>query len=229
MKYLNVCLLVAATTFVGWQCAPAETTKGTTVATFRGLYAYGPEVSTLYDCATKKTYWVNDTSKRLSTNYTRTLLQPAWPFEPIYVVIKGTLTDKAAEGYARQYDGTINLTGIDSLASVNYSNCCQPFEFIGAGTEPFWNLFISETQHIIALKSLADEQVYTFDYQQPTKKDGIITYTATQNADTISVQIVKKPSSDGMSDLTYPYECTVTHNKQTNIGVALGQNDKIRE
>ncbi len=211
------------------QCTPTQSSDNSTVATFRGLYAYGPEVSTLYDCASGQTYWVNDTSGKLSKSYAEVLLKPAWPYESAYVVIRGTLGAKTSEGLAKNYEGIINLTNIDSIASLNYSNCCQPFDFLGAGNEPFWSLFISETQGIIALKSLAVDEVYVFDYQKPAVNNGTYTYTSVQDTNKIEVKIVKKPSSDSMSDLTYPYQCNVTLNGVTNKGVALRQNDHPKE
>jgi uncharacterized membrane protein len=142
----------------------------------------------------------------------------------VYLVVEGTLGENV-NTYAANYKGTINVTKIDSIASLNFSNNCQQFDFTGGGNEPFWSIFISAQQQVIAIKRLDTEIAEAFSYSAPVKEGDITRYTATQDGQKIEITIKKEQRNDGMSDLTYPYSMEVKHRGATLKGVALAQGD----
>ena len=90
---------------------------------YRGFYVFGHEVRTFQPCGSDQVYWVKadqKTSLQLREEHQKLASKP---YEPVYVEVKGYVTQKAAEGFAAEYDGQIVIDGIDLVRARQNDDC----------------------------------------------------------------------------------------------------------
>jgi heat shock protein HslJ len=97
--------------------------SGGQVESYRGFYVFGHEVRTFQPCGSEEVYWVRaeaELAKRLRDEHQKLT---AKPYEPIYIEVQGHFTDKAAEGFAADYDGQIVVEGLDLIRTRQEKDC----------------------------------------------------------------------------------------------------------
>lgn len=72
------------------------------------------------------------------------------------------------------------------------------------GTEPFWSVTIVAGRNFVY--TTPDSAGREFPYRAPTQATGGVALFASRD---LTVALREKPCSDGMSDITYPYEASV--------------------
>lgn len=199
------------------------------IKTYKGLYILGNELSTFRDCNTGKIYWLEDESKKLSLAYKKHTEFLNYPYESIYIEIKGYLKGKSNIGYAQEYENVLVVTDVLTSKQKSFKTECFNYEFIGLGNEPFWSLEIIPSEKLIALKDAGNEKTYTFPYR-PGKSSGIsIVYESTNDkGENIKAIIKKETCSDGMSDRIYSYSMEVTINSKTLKGCAIKKSNNLK-
>lgn len=88
-----------------------------------GYYIYGHEVNTFQPCGQTLIYWVNgsnDVLVQLEMEYTKLVSQP---YAEVYMEMTGTFTGKAADGFARDYDGQIWISKLSAMQIKTGDNC----------------------------------------------------------------------------------------------------------
>lgn len=196
---------------------------------FRGLYISRNEVSTFRDCTNPESvYWLEDESKKLAPAYKKTTGYLAYPYESIYVEVKGYLKGKSNTGYAEEYQNVLIVTDLITSKQKSISSDCFAFEFIAVGNEPFWSLDIIPSEKIIALKDVGVEKTYVFPFKAAKVVGNTFTYQTTNDRkQTLKAIIIKEPCSDGMSDRKYNYSAQVTINGKTLKGCAFTKREKV--
>lgn len=77
--------------------------------------------------------------------------------------------------------------------------------FEGFGTEPFWHIYITKNE-ILKTENEYKEVFKLKNKFDPNLNSQNISYVD-RNGKQFSIEIIKKPSGDGMSDRIYPYSC----------------------
>ncbi|MEO6037510.1 MAG: hypothetical protein ABIQ93_03785, partial [Saprospiraceae bacterium] len=119
---------------------------------------------------------------------------------------------------------TLNVKDIDALEAKNPWNTCIPFEFWCSGTEPFWDLEISQAEGALFYEDMAREQGTKYAWAAPTTAGDTWTYEAPATTDgqpALRVVIRKEKANNGMSDLVYNYSAELTVGSEKRKGVAI--------
>ncbi len=90
---------------------------------FRGFYVFGHEVRTFQPCGSEMVYWVKsgaEVSTRLREEHHKLT---AIPYQPVYVEVKGHFAEKAAAGFAADYDGQIVIEAVHLVRAKNEIDC----------------------------------------------------------------------------------------------------------
>jgi uncharacterized membrane protein len=206
-----------------------ETEASTKLQTFKGFYIKGDEMNTFRSCDDPHVvYWLEDESKTLSAAYDKTRDFLSYPYESIYVELKGFLKGKSKLGYAAEYDNVLVVREVRSASQKSFKTPCFEYEYIALGNEPFWSLEIIPSEKLIAFKDIASEKTYVFPFRSGTDKAGAIVYHASNGTDeSLEATIRKQDCSDGMSDRTYNYSAEVTINGKKFTGCAIKKGDKL--
>jgi|GEM_PF-769934 len=198
------------------------------IKSFKGLYISGDEISTFRDCNTGKTYWLEDESKNLNKIYQKTKSILSYPYESIYVEVKGYLKGKSAIGYAEEFENVLMTTEVVAAKQKSFNTDCFKYDFIALGNEPFWSLDIIPSEKILVLKDVGTDKTHVFPYKSATTSGNQIIYETSNNKnETLKAVITKATCSDGMSDRTYNYSAQVIINGKTLNGCAIKKGDKI--
>jgi uncharacterized membrane protein len=88
--------------------------------------------------------------------------------------------------------------------------------FHGFGTEPFWDIYILENQVIFAIDAMEIYESLKMTGSFSKSKYSQIFTLKNAKGEKTSLQIIKKPGNDGMSEQVYPY--TVKYNRNTGAG-----------
>ncbi|MCW3102894.1 MAG: hypothetical protein JWO09_1334 [Bacteroidetes bacterium] len=163
------------------------------------------------------TYRVNDDAK-LHAAFKK-ILPNAYPGEAIFLKMNAELSAINSKIYA----GLLEVKDILKTEQKNFENTCIPYDFWCMGTEPFWQLQISEKENLIDLYNPMEQKTIHAAYVKPKTENGSITYTTLNNVKepNFRIVIIKKKCSDGMSDREYDYEATVIVNGTTYKGCAV--------
>jgi len=153
-------------------------------------------------------YRVNDDAK-LHAAFKK-ILPNAYPGEAIVLKMSAELSAVDSKIVA----GLLNVKEVLQTEQKNFENTCIPYDFWCMGTEPFWQLQISEKENLIDLYNPMEQKTIHAAYVKPKNENGAITYTTQNNAkeNNFRIVITKKKCSDGMSDREYDYEAHVLVN-----------------
>lgn len=87
------------------------------------LYTWGEGVNSVYVCSEAKEYWVDSqapTLKKLETEYLHLVKSP---YEPIFIVFKGSVIDAELDGFATNYDGLMRVDKVIQLGGAIPERC----------------------------------------------------------------------------------------------------------
>jgi len=90
--------------------------------TFRGRYTYGHEVRTLILCDDFRELWVLDNTNGLLVHNYKTLTSE--PYQPIFVEVKGKITEAPEDGFGEEYQAAIIIEAIIHASRIGESSKC---------------------------------------------------------------------------------------------------------
>ena len=198
--------------------------------TFKGLYTYGDEVNTFWDCETGKKFRVIDSLGLLKIPYQKVLRSFPYPYESLYAEVKGYLSVKSNMGYVAEQEVALVVTEVIRIEVKTFRTDCYTYEFIAVGNEPFWSVDIIPNEKLIVLKDVAEDKVYLFPYQTGVVSGTSIRYqTRNDLKETLTLHFKKESCSDGMSDNVYFYSAEVNIYGKVLKGCAIKKGDIIRQ
>lgn len=89
----------------------------------RGLLVFGHEARTLQMCGDQRVFWLHASGslhERLKSQY---LALATAPYEPLYVELEGKILDHPVGSFAEDYDGTIEVSKLQSISRVDADVC----------------------------------------------------------------------------------------------------------
>ncbi len=212
-------LLFCFILFCFFRCSPGDPAVQKTPAAepanvqiFRGSFRMGPASGQLSDCNTGKQYIVT-IRPALDSLYRLAGAPVAYPEKTVYAVLRGRLTAD-----------TLAVSDVDALESKNPWNTCIPFEFWCSGTEPFWDLEISQAEGGLFYQDIGREQGAKYAWSAPKIGGNTWIYEAPALSSTqpaMRVVIKKEAANNGMSDVVYNYSAELTVGAEKRKGVAV--------
>ena len=198
--------------------------------TMRGLYYQTAEGGFLLECSDlaknvgghQSVMPVVDQTGQLDSLYRSACLPAPVPAESVFAVLSGTTGPGSP----------LTVTRIDTLQPKNFFNTCVPYEFWCSGTEPFWNLQISQGEGGIFLKNMGEDSGTAYAWVAP-ETNGTTTWTYRAKpalgttGESIQVVIRKQPCNDGMSDLRFDYSAEVKLGSKTLRGCAVRHGERV--
>jgi len=178
----------------------------------RGSFETGLNGQSIHDCNTGKSYTVTP-HPILDSLYRQTTASVNYSGKSVYAVLRG-----------RMAGDTLTITDVDALEAKTPWNTCIPFEFWCSGTEPFWDLEISQAEAGLFYQDVGQQNGTKYAWATPKIEGDTWTYEAPATADdqpAIRVVIKKEKANNGMSDVTYNYSSELTIGNEKRKGVAI--------
>ena len=194
--------------------------------TLKGLFVVGKNIRSFRSCDDPdKNYFVIDSTDQMVDLYkTMFLNSPAFPYEYVYVEVKGSVKPPSSEMISMGFDSVITVKDVLTFEQKNYRNTCIPYDFWALGNDPSWSLQVSEKEDIIALKDYTNNTVYLFEYFSPRiVNDEIFTYNSNNYANQTSISAVfkKQPCHEGDRNDQYEYSVSVIINGKKYSGCGI--------
>ena len=146
------------------------------------------------------------TSKSTKIGIMKNIILLAWLSTAYLIVSCSNATDKAVTNDSVSKNSEEKKSETPSKDSTIY--------FRATGTEPFWGLEISDQQIVL---NLIEDSIVTAN-PEPTKTKDANTETyrvKTQNL-TLSIQVLRKDCTNGMSGRVSPYTVTIEYKRETD-------------
>ncbi|MBE7179570.1 MAG: hypothetical protein INR69_24415 [Mucilaginibacter polytrichastri] len=89
----------------------------------RGIYSFGPELSTFIECGTGREFWITDSIEKLENAYSQQGFEK--PYEPVYIEVKGRKKISLPNGAEGDYDSTVIVKELIRISKDIPENC-QP-------------------------------------------------------------------------------------------------------
>jgi uncharacterized membrane protein len=203
-----------------------ETKQTESLKRYKGLFVSGKNMLSFRNCDNADiNYFVIDSTHQMANLYkTMFMSTPAFPYEYVYVEIKGSAEDSPPEIAAKGFDSIIRVDEILTFEQKNYRNACIPYDFWALGNQPNWSLQVSEKEGILALKDYSNNEVYLFEYFAPkVVNDEVFTYNSNNYANQTSITAIfkKQACGDGVSNNQYQYSVSVLINGKRYTGCAI--------
>ncbi len=192
---------------------PAVTERPAPGHTFHGELALGPEARVVTLCGTDQKAWVTDRTGELWDIYERLAGDS---YEQVFVEVRGLVAPPVMRGVGSAYPHHIVVTEVRRAASEGYG--CEEdlrgVEFRAFGTEPFWDLTISEKGMRFFELSGSLRQ---FPYVRPNVSDGRWVYYSARDGsddDWIIVILDEERCADDMSGAHFSFSAHVILGEQ---------------
>ena len=179
---------------------------------FRGSLKMSPTGNVLSDCNSGKQYAIVS-KPQLDSLYQVATGAVNYSEKTVYAVLRGRLDST-----------TLAVTDIDALEAKNPWNTCLPFEFWCSGTEPFWDLEISQAENGMFYQDVGRQQGAKYAWTAAKVNGDIWIYEApaiSENQPALRVVIKKEPARNGMSDIVYNYSAELSIGNEKHKGVAV--------
>ncbi len=102
----------------------------------------------------------------------------------------------------------------------NSKNTCIQSDYWCTGTEPFWQIQISDKEDLIDFYNPMEQKTTHFIYAKPEINNGLTIYKSTDGENKINITI-KKEKCNGAIDLQYDYSAQVQLNDKKYSGCAI--------
>ncbi|MEO5674933.1 MAG: hypothetical protein ABIQ74_09820 [Chitinophagales bacterium] len=191
--------------------------------TFKGLFVSGKNMLTFRICDhPERDLAVMDSTGKMKDMYKAVFLHtPAFPYEFVYVEVKGTLSEADEESRKRGYDSMIIVNEVLAFEQKNYQNSCIPYDFWILGKD--WSLQISENEQVLVLKDFTTMKVYVFEYFPPKKSsEELFTYASNNYASGAAIKtVIRKEACTDSSGNAFQYSATAVVNGKVYRGCAI--------
>ncbi len=206
--------------------SPSVNQETSSAKIYKGLFVTGKNIRSFRSCEHEdEDYFVVDSTNQMEELYHTIFLHtPAFPYEYVYVELKGITKPATEDLAAKGFDSLLVVKEIRTFEQKNYRNTCIPYDFWGIGNEPNWSLQVSQKENIIALKDYSTSSVYLFEYFPPKiVNDEVFIYSSNNYANQTSLNAVfkKETCSDGMSENEYGYSVSILINGKRYKGCAI--------
>lgn len=202
----------------------ATVSSSSSAKTFKGLFVVGRNILSFRECDhPEKDFAVIDSTRKMKELYQAVFLHsPAFPYEYVYVEVKGNVSAAPDSTVSRGFDSIITVNRVLTFEQKNYQNSCIPYNFWALGKD--WSLQVSEKEDIMVLKDFSTMKVYVFEYFPPkSQSDDLFTYASNNYAAgaAIKARIVKEPCTEESSKNEYLYSAKVIINGKIFHGCAI--------
>jgi len=192
--------------------------------TFKGLFVVGKSILSFRECDhPDKNFAVADSTGKMKDLYKSLFLHsPAFPYEYVYVEVKGEISAASEADVRKGFDSLITVNDVLTFEQKNYQNSCIPYDFWAIGKD--WSLQISEKESVLVMKDLAAMQVYVFEYFPPkNQNDEAFTYAANNYAAGVAIKVVikKENCTEESSQSAFQYSVRVIINGKVYNGCAI--------
>lgn len=192
--------------------------------TFKGLFVSGKNMITFRICDhPERDLAVMDSTGKMKDMYKALFLHtPAFPYEYVYVEVRGKLSEADPENQKRGYDSMIIVNEVLAFEQKNYQNSCIPYDFWILGKD--WSLQISAKEQILVVKDFTAMKVYVFEYFPPKKSsEELFTYASNNYAAGAAIKAVikKEACTDDSSGNAFQYSATAVVNGKVYHGCAI--------
>ena len=207
---------------------PRDTSTITTISsnekTFKGLFVVGKSMLSFRECDhPERDFAVVDSTGKMKDLYKALFLHsPAFPYEYVYVEVKGKISIAPQADIRMGFDSVITVKDVLTFEQKNYQNSCIPYDFWAIGKD--WSLQISEKENILVLKDFSAMKVYVFEYFPPkNQNDELFTYAANNYAAGAAIKgVIKKENcTEESSQSAFQYSARVIVNGKVYQGCAI--------
>jgi uncharacterized membrane protein len=192
---------------------------------WRGLLFLDERGMYLHDCNRPgNKYRLRAISTELREQYQTRSPLLKYPGEPLVAELSGVVSSPSEEA---GFQGELTLHTIVNIRARNPRNNCMPYDFYGMGNEPFWNVYISDTESVITYKSLGDDTALRFPYQSPKISGDTWTYfTRDDIGNELEITVNKGGCSDSMAGTTFDYRMKIKMGEKEFAGCASKGEDR---
>lgn len=188
----------------------------------RGLFVVGKNMLSFLSCTDPDLdYAVVDSTHQMKELYKKVFLHsPAFPYEYVYVEVKGEVVEPDATHSARGFSHVLVVNEVLTFEPKNHLNSCIPYDFWAMGNN--WALQVSAKEGVMVLKDYSAMKVYVFEYFPP-KAMGNESYTYASNnyAMQASIKAVIKMQDCDDSENSFEYSASVLLNGKRYSGCAV--------
>ncbi len=192
--------------------------------TLKGLFVVGKSLLSFRDCDhPEKDFAVIDSTGKMKALYQSVFLHsPAFPYEYVYVEVRGKISSASESVRARGFDSVITVNDVLTFEQKNYQNSCIPYDFWVLGKD--WSLQISQKENVMVMKDYSAMVVYVFEYFPPkSENDESFTYSSNNYAAgaAIKAMIKKESCTEESSQSAFQYSAKVIVNGKVFNGCAI--------
>jgi hypothetical protein len=91
---------------------------------FKGVYVWGAEVSSFTPCGSDVDYWVRYSNMQsISERYEKATTHP---YQPVFMRLRGSISDESRTGFAADYDGTLYISEVFAFELSVPESCNRP-------------------------------------------------------------------------------------------------------
>ena len=126
---------------------------------FNGLFVVGRNVLSFRECEhSDRDFAVVDSTGEMKQLYKTVFLHsPAFPYEYVYVQVKGELSPASEALSVQGFDSVLTVEKVLTFEQKNYQNSCIPYDFWVLGDN--WSLQISMREGVLVLKDFSSMMV----------------------------------------------------------------------
>ncbi|MCW3085322.1 MAG: hypothetical protein JWP12_2688 [Bacteroidetes bacterium] len=190
---------------------------------FKGLYMNDGKNKLFISCDHPEIKHLIENKSNQADTILKSILPHAYAGEAIYIEMKAEINPSPDP----QFQDLLVIKEFGKAEQKNRKNTCVPYDYWCTGTEPFWQLQISEKENLIDFYDPNVQTTLHFSYSQPQIINGTTIFSAKNATGTISVKIKNEKCSDGMSDIEYSCKAEVVINKNEYKGCAIRYGEAI--
>lgn len=167
------------------------------------------------NCEQPELVYMLDNNRQLDSAMKK-ILPNAYAGEGIFVQMMAEVNGSPDD---RVYAGLLKVKELIKAVQKNSRNTCIPYDYWCTGTEPFWQLQISQKENLIDFYDPMQQKTTHFSYSSPELNGDIAKYISSDKENKISVTI-KKEKCNGATDNQYDYSAEVVLNGKKYAGCA---------
>lgn len=189
-------------------------------AFLKGHAVFGHEVRTIRPCGEEDALWAVDSTQLLRELHGE-LAPGVEPYEEVFVVVRGTLGESAADGFGADYPGSFYVDRVLYAAGEGWG-CdldLSRFQFQLSGNEPFWSLVVTDST--VELNRMDAGLEIWNDAQSETTDDRVKYFAEVDGERAVAVTIWREPCRDSMSGAYHAYSASVMTAGEELLGCAI--------
>ncbi len=192
----------------------------------KGLLLQNGDQFAFRDFKENKMYAVVDQTKMLDSAYARAAAPCHYLSESVYAVLTGKLLAKS-----KAFE-VISIDSMEGKTAENMQSVGAPFEFWCHGTNPDWDIEISNKEGGIFYQNPSEGAAWFCPWIKPVEKGDSWIYnvpagTSTTISGALLIHVKKEKAKDGRADKGYAYSVEVDVRGKKLKGVAVRGTGKV--